>query len=185
MLFLENLWVRCAPGEWPDRNPRSGIPFIPRQRVDELRAALAPEAEQSIANDQFLDHPMLGSRLYRWRNSVGLTYTGPTMWRFLKDGRLDLIWKIIRGVARSIVPQYRMSFEVAASYADPNAVGASASYFRELLRFAERDFWVEFAEMQRSVYPTVDLPENGDACLIHHISRALETAISEPRLPIT
>lgn len=175
MLFLENLWIRCAPEEWPDRTPKPGTPLIAKQRVDELRAALAPKAEQAIAHDRYLGHPMLGSRLYRWRNSVGLTYTGPTMRRFLEEGRLELIWVIIRGVAQSIVPKYRTSFEFGASYADRSIVGASGAFLKELQEFAERDFWTEFDQSQRLTYPTAELPENGDTCLIHHVRRALET----------
>jgi hypothetical protein len=178
MFFLENLWIRCAPKEWPNRQARSGTPLMAKRRVDELRAALAPIAEQAIARSRYLDHPMLGSRLYRWRNSVGSIYTGPAMRRFLRDGQLDLIWTIMRGVARSKVPEYRMSFEFGMSYAKPEAGAASGAFLQELQAFTERDFWSEFDQSQRSVYPTVELPENGDACLIHHVRRALKTGNS-------
>ncbi|MGC1479770.1 MAG: hypothetical protein WA771_04655, partial [Chthoniobacterales bacterium] len=180
MLFLENMWIRCAPDEWQGRHAKSGTPLVERQRVAELQMVLAPIAASAISHGSYLDHPAVGSRLYRWVNSVGITHTGPAMREFLARGRNELILQVMRGIARSISPQYSTTFEVCTSYANTEEKGVSESFFAELLKFSERDFWELFEQSQSSTFPTVLIPGNGDDCLIHHLRRAVRSDESLP-----
>jgi hypothetical protein len=91
----------------------------------------------------------------------------------LESRRPDLIWIVLRGIGRAIAASFDMSFEDSAAYADPEAALASGGFLKELLKFADRGFWMEFDRSQQEAFPTVDKPADGDACLIHHVRRAL------------
>lgn len=169
LLLLEDLRIRSAPELWEQREPHNELPVLQADKLDRLRAQLAPVASENIKGQSYFDHPQQGFRLWRWANALGVEYTEAFLRGCLERGDLDLILMIVRNIARSLVGRYDMSFEVAASYAGSKSTGV----FKELSRFASPEFWRELLSACSEKFPPTETPENGDACLLQHLRRSL------------
>lgn len=175
LMLLEDLRIRSAPELWNGRKPRDELPLLQPARLDELRTSLAADAKREIKDQSYLDHPSQGFRIWRWAHAVGNDYTETFIKEALACGESDVVFVVLRGIARSMVGRYNISFEHADSYMGSTSRGL----FVELSRLASPEVWREFLDAHSTRFPLTETPESGDDCLVQHLRRAFLSRVIE------
>ncbi len=176
LLILEDLRIRSSPESWKNRQPRAELPVFQTDRIDDLRVDLAAAAETEIKDRSYFDHPRQGFRIYRWANAVGTEHTEEFLRKTVEREDWELVLSVLRGIARTMVGAYDMSFEDPSTYAKSSSKGLATT----LTWFASEDFWRDFAGKVAEQFPPTDTPKVGDDCLAQHLRRAFPSSSADP-----